>query len=85
MARRKDSFKSDTQLQNDVLRDRLINALTILEIAQKYPQYSQITYKRYLNMVLGKEESEEIERRARRRKRKIYSENAKRRLGDGKT
>jgi len=80
MARRKDSFKSDTQLQNDVLRDRLINALTILEIAQKYPQYSQITYKRYLNMVLGKEESEEIERRARRRKRKIYSENAKRRL-----
>lgn len=54
--------------------------MTILEIAEKYPKYSQITYKRYLNMVLGKEESEEIERRARRRKRKIYSENAKKRL-----
>ncbi len=80
MARRKDSFKSDTQLQNDILRDRLINAMTILEIAEKYPKYSQITYKRYLNMVLGKEESEEIERRARRRKRKVYSENAKKRL-----
>lgn len=85
MARRKESFKNDTQLQNDILRDRLINAMTIKEIADKYKQFSEVTYKRFFCMVLGKTESEEIEKRARRRKRKIYSENAKLRVTNGET
>lgn len=80
MARRKESFKTNTELQNDILHDRLVNAMTIKEIASKYPQFKEITYKRFFCMVLGKDESIEIERRARKRKKKVYSEIQKRRF-----
>lgn len=80
MSRPKNTFKENTQLQTEILNDRLINCLTIREISVKYSQYSEITYKRFFAMVLGREESKEIQKRARRRLRKYYSQIQKDRL-----
>lgn len=78
--RHKNTFKEDFQLQADILNDRLVNCLTIQEISVKYPQYSMITYKRFFGMVLSKEESKQIQRIARKRRRKIASDAQKRRF-----
>lgn len=77
MSRPKKPFKYDEELQKEILHDRIIGCLTIREISEKYQQYSIVTYKRFLRMVLTREESLEITHKARMRLRKVYSEKQK--------
>lgn len=73
MARPKYPFIENKELQELILTERRVNYLTIREIAEKYPQYSIVTYKRFLWSNCSKSESAEIEKKARSRLAHTYS------------
>lgn len=73
MARHKNPFCKNKELQEIILNERRVNYLTIQEIAEKYPQYSVVTYKRFLRTIFSIKESSVIEQKARNRRTKEHS------------